>query len=86
MDSEWVTDQTRLYLIEPLKAYFSQQHIVGFVGGNSFVYYVDPASSRVRNLGPDFYVVRGGTQSGQTKWVSYEESGLLPTTVIEFLS
>jgi len=86
MDSEWVCEQTRNYLVDPLKVYFAEQQIVAFVGGNSFVYYVDPQTSRVCNLGPDFYAVRGGVQGGQTKWVSYEEGGLLPTTVIEFLS
>lgn len=82
MDSEWVVDQTRLYLIEPLREYFRAHQIVAFVGGNSFVYYEPPA----KNLGPDFYVVRGGLQRGQDKWVAWEEGGLLPTTIIEFLS
>ncbi|GMU58100.1 MAG: hypothetical protein AMXMBFR33_72460 [Candidatus Xenobia bacterium] len=82
MDSEWVVDQTRLYLIEPLREYFRAKNIMAFVGGNSFVYYEPPAT----NLGPDFYVVRGGLQRGQTKWVAWEEGGLLPTTIIEFLS
>ncbi|MFA5504659.1 MAG: Uma2 family endonuclease [Vulcanimicrobiota bacterium] len=86
MDSEWVVEQTRDYLVNPLKAYLAQEKVVAFVGGNSFVYYVDPRTSKLRNLGPDFYVVRGGVQAGQTKWVSHEEGGLLPTTVIEFLS
>lgn len=82
LDSEWVADCTRIYLIEPLRRYFAEQRIVAFVGGNSFVYY--PPGPRF--LGPDFYVVRGGCPRGQTKWVSWEEGGLLPTTVIEFLS
>lgn len=82
IDSEWVVDQTRLYLIEPLREYFRLNNVVAFVGGNSFVYYEPPAT----NLGPDFYVVRGGLQRGQTQWVAWEEGGLLPTTIIEFLS
>jgi Uma2 family endonuclease len=82
MESEWVCDQTRTYLIEPLRHYYRAQRTVAFVGGNSFVYYPPEA----RCLGPDFYVVRGGRQGGQTKWVSWEEGGLLPTTVVEFLS
>lgn len=82
MDSEWVCEQTRIYLVEPLRYYFREHQVVAFVGGNSFVYY-PPAA---KFLGPDFYVVRGGTQGNQTKWVSWEEGGLLPTTIIEFLS
>ena len=81
-ESEWVCDQTRIYLIEPLQHYFSETETTAFVGGNSFVYYPPKA----HNLGPDFHVVRGGKQRGQTKWVSWAEGGLLPTTVIEFLS
>lgn len=82
MESEWVCEQTGIYLVEPLRHYFRENQIVAFVGGNSFVYY--PPSANF--LGPDFYVVRGGTQGNQTKWVSWEEGGLLPTTIIEFLS
>ena len=82
MESEWVCDQTRIYLVEPLRHYFRQHQVVAFVGGNSFGYY--PPNAKF--LGPDFYVVRGGTQGNQTKWVSWEEGGLLPTTIIEFLS
>lgn len=82
MESEWVCDQTRIYLVEPLRHYYRERQIVAFVGGNSFVYYPPDAKC----LGPDFYVVRGGTQGKQTKWVPWEEGGLLPTTVIEFLS
>ncbi|MBT9585574.1 Uma2 family endonuclease [bacterium] len=82
MESEWVCDQTRIYLVEPLRHYYRERQIVAFVGGNSFVYYPPDA----KYLGPDFYVVRGGTQGKQTKWVPWEEGGLLPTTVIEFLS
>jgi Uma2 family endonuclease len=82
MESEWVCDQTRIYLVEPLRHYFKEHQIVSFVGGNSFVYYPPDA----KFLGPDFYVVRGGTQGDQTKWVSWEEGGSLPTTIIEFLS
>lgn len=82
MESEWVCDQTRIYLVEPLRHYYQQHQQVAFVGGNSFVYY--PPDSKY--LGPDFYVVRGGVQGKQTKWVPWEEGGLLPTTIIEFLS
>lgn len=82
MDSDWANDQIRLSLIEPLKEHFRRHQIVAYVGGNSFVYYQPPN----QNLGPDFYVVRGGMQSDQKKWVAWEEGGLLPTTVIEFLS
>ena len=82
MESEWVCDQTRMYLIEPLRHYYRERQIVAFVGGNSFVYYPPDA----KFLGPDFYVVRGGSQGKQTKWGSWEEGGLLPTTAIEFLS
>ena len=82
LDSEWVSDQTRIYLIEPLRHYLGEQQMVAFVGGNSFVYF---APNRPP-LGPDFYVVRGAPQRDQSKWVAWEEGGLLPSTVIEFLS
>lgn len=82
MDSEWVCDQSRLYLVEPLRHYYRERQIAAFVGGNSFVYYPPHAHS----VGPDFYVVRGGNQGRQTKWVPWEEGGLLPTTIIEFIS
>ncbi|MBI3924731.1 MAG: Uma2 family endonuclease [Armatimonadetes bacterium] len=82
LDSEWVADQTRIYLIEPLRQYFGESGIDAFVGGNSFVYY-DPKEAPI---GPDFYVVKGGVWRGQTRWVAWEESHRLPTTVIEFLS
>ena len=45
-----------------------------------------PGSSKLQRLGPDFYVVARGTPRGQTKWVAWEEGGLLPTTIIEFVS
>lgn len=82
MDSDWANDQIRIYLIEPLREHFRRHQVMAYVSGNSFVYYQPPN----KNLGPDFYVVRGGMQRGQTKWVAWEEGGLLPTTVIEFLS
>jgi Uma2 family endonuclease len=82
LDSEWVSDQTRIYLIEPLRHYLGRERMVAFVGGNSFVYYAAGAQP----LGPDFYVVRGAPQRDQTRWVAAAEGGLLPSTVIEFLS
>ena len=82
MDSDWVVDQTRIYLIHPLRDHFRSQGLGGFVSGDGFVYY-DPDQEPI---GPDFYVVRGGRQKGQTKWVAWEEDWLMPTTVIEFLS
>jgi Uma2 family endonuclease len=86
MDSDWVADQTRLYLIEPLRLYLAEQGQPAYVSGDSFVYYLPAPGRKVRRLGPDFYVVMGGQSQGQTKWVSWEEGGLLPTTVIEFVS
>ena len=83
MDSDWVVDQTRIYLIDPLRAYFREQQIVGFASGDTFVYY---HRGGVQRLGPDFYVVKGGVPRGQTKWVVWEEGGLYPSLVIEFLS
>lgn len=82
MDSDWVVDQTRVYLIHPLREYLKRMGTPGYVSGDSFVYY-DPDRPPV---GPDYYVVRGGAQRGQTKWVVWEEQWLMPTTVIEFLS
>ena len=82
MDSDWVIDQTRIYLIHPLREYLAQQGEEAYVSGDNFVYY-DPDREPV---GPDFYVVRGGRQQGQTKWVAWEEDWRMPTTIIEFLS
>jgi Uma2 family endonuclease len=82
MDSDWVVDQTRVYLIHPLRAHFKKTGLEGYVSGDSFVYY----DSKRPPVGPDFYVVRGGRQRGQTKWVVWEEDWRMPTTVIEFLS
>ena len=82
MDSDWVVDQTRLYLIDPLREHSRREGLAFYVSGDSFVYF-DPALPPV---GPDFYAVRGGHQRGQTKWVAWEEGWFLPTTVIEFLS
>ena len=82
MDSDWVVDQTRVYLIHPLREHFARTGQEAYVSGDSFVYY-DPDRDPV---GPDFYVVRGGRQEGQTKWVAWEAGWLMPTTVFEFLS
>jgi len=82
MDSDWVIDQTRIYLIHPLREYLAQQGESAYVSGDNFVYY-DPDREPV---GPDFYVVREGRQAGQTKWVAWEEDWRMPTTIIEFLS
>ncbi len=86
MDSDWVCDQTRIYLIDPLRHHFEQSGRDGFVSGDTFIYFVPPGSRKIRRLGPDFYVVAGGKSAGQTKWVSWEEGGLLPTTIFEFVS
>lgn len=86
MDSDWVCDQVRIYLIDPLRRHLAFTGRQAYVSGDSFVYYLDPNHSKVRRLGPDFYVVLGGEPRGQTKWVAWEEGDRLPTTVIEFLS
>ena len=86
MDSDWVCDQTRIYLIDPLRHHLDQNRQPAFVSGGSFVYFLHPGTSKPRRLGPDFYVVSGGTHRRQTKWVAWEEDGLLPTTIIEFAS
>ncbi|MBT9588174.1 Uma2 family endonuclease [bacterium] len=82
MDSDWVVDQTRVYLIHPLREHFSRTGQAAYVSGGSFVYY-DPDREPV---GPDFYVVLGGRQEGQPKWVAWEAGWLMPATVFEFLS
>ena len=86
MDSDWVCDQTRIYLIDPLRHHLEQTGQSGFVSGDSFIYFVPPGTNKIRRLGPDFYVVRGGANRRQTKWVAWEEEGLLPTTILEFVS
>lgn len=86
MDSDWVCDQLRLYLIDPLRRYLAEQGRPAYVSGDTFVYFVDPQSEKIRRLGPDFYVVLGGESRGQTKWVAWEEGDRLPTLVIEFMS
>lgn len=86
MDSDWVCDQLRLYLIDPLRRYLAEHGRPAYVSGDTSVYYVDPQSQKVRRLGPDFYVVLGGESRGQTKWVAWEEGDRLPTLVIEFMS
>lgn len=63
----------------------SENATQAFVGANSFVYY-DPTNVRSGVIGPDMYVVNGGAQSGQSKWVVWEEGGLMPSLAVELLS
>jgi Uma2 family endonuclease len=85
MDSDIHREQASKYLIEPLRRWLVENRQSAFVSGNSFVYY-DPHDVKRGVSGPDVYVVWGGQQRGQSKWVVWEEGGLLPTLSIELLS
>jgi len=84
LDNEIHREQATAYLIEPLKKWLSAHGRSAFVGGNSFVY--DDPHLKKKALSPDFYVVNGGRQRRQGKWVTWEEQNLLPTLVVEMLS
>lgn len=85
MESERHVQQSRLYLIQPLQRHFEETGFVGWVGGNSFVYF-SRDGCKAQCVGPDMYVVNGGVRRGQEKWVSWEEGGLLPTLIVELSS
>lgn len=86
MDDENHGIQARNYLIEPLKRWLTESNIQAFVGGNSFVYYgYNVMTRKPQCLGPDFYVVMGGQTREQSKWVVWEEGGLMPSLVVELV-
>ena len=85
MDSDIHREQATSYLIDPLKRWLAASAIRAYVSGNSFVYY-DPVDPKNHVIGPDMYVVLGGEQRGQKKWVVWEEGGLTPSLAIELLS
>jgi Uma2 family endonuclease len=58
-----------------------------FAGGNMFFYFSEVQSRKNNFRGPDFFVVRGGTQYRQReKWVAWEENGRYPDLIIELTS
>lgn len=85
MESSWHLDA--MYLLIRILEYFWRERNDIYLGGNMFVYF-DPDQVRTRNFrGPDFFVVKGVTDTSPRKsWVIWEEGGLTPDFVIELAS
>src|SRR5665213_661596 len=74
--------QAQKYLKEPLQKFLAEQGMSAFTGSNGFLYY----AQGVPAIGPDFFVVNDGVDSGQGSWVVYSEGNRFPTLVCELLS
>jgi Uma2 family endonuclease len=77
--------ENMLYLLDPLKEWFSSDPMV-YVGGNMFVHY--ERGNRNRHLSPDVFVVRGVPKDVKPKRRAYRvwEEGKAPDVVIELTS
>jgi Uma2 family endonuclease len=77
--------ENMLYLLDPLKEWFSSDPMV-YVGGNMFVHY--ERGNRNRHLSPDIFVVRGVPKDVKPKRRAYRvwEEGKAPDVVIELTS
>jgi len=85
LESSWHLDA--MYLLIIILRYFWRDRSDVYVGGNMFVYF-DPEQDKRRNFrGPDFFVVKGVTDTRhRNAWVIWEEEGVVPCFVIELAS
>lgn len=86
MESDW--HRAAMNLLIEILLYFWRDRSDVYVSGNMFVYF-DPNQLKTRNFrGPDFFVVKGVSDSERWRkaWVVWEENGLAPNFVIELTS
>jgi len=72
-------------MTEALQAWLDARGQPAWIGSNSFIYYQhgDPR----RNVGPDYFVVLGAQENEERDcWRVWNEGGLLPQVIVEFVS
>jgi Uma2 family endonuclease len=80
------SDPTRHYLVycvEALRRFFQSRPKV-YVSGNLFIYYQEGEVSK--NISPDVFVVFGVSKGDRRSYKTWEESGKLPSFILEITS